>query len=40
MSEKILKALLQLFAIIAKGEGVELGARPLNAAILERFLRK
>lgn len=40
MSEKILKALLQLFAIIAKGEGVGLGERPLNAAILERFLRK
>jgi len=39
MSEKILKALLQLFAIIAKGEDVGLGARPLNAAILERFLR-
>ncbi len=40
MSEKILKALLQLFAIIAKGEGVGLGARPENAAILERFLRR
>jgi ABC-type multidrug transport system ATPase subunit len=40
MSEKILKALLQLFAIIAKGEDVGLGARPLNAAILERFLRR
>ncbi|WKZ66410.1 MAG: ATP-binding cassette domain-containing protein [Flavobacteriales bacterium] len=40
MSEKILKALLQLFAIIAKGEAVALGARPENAAILERFLRK
>lgn len=40
MSEKILKALLQLFAIIAKGEEVGLGARPENAAILERFLRK
>ncbi|MFN3874348.1 MAG: ATP-binding cassette domain-containing protein [Flavobacteriales bacterium] len=40
MSEKILKALLQLFAIIAKGEGVGEGARPLNAAILERFLRR
>lgn len=40
MSEKILKALLQLFAIIAKGEDVGLGARPENAAILERFLRK
>ncbi len=40
MSEKILKALLQLFAIIAKGDGVAEGARPENAAILERFLRK
>ncbi|MBK9148926.1 MAG: ATP-binding cassette domain-containing protein [Flavobacteriales bacterium] len=40
MSEKILKALLQLFAIIARGEAVGLGARPENAAILERFLRK
>jgi len=40
MSEKILKALLQLFAIIAKGEAVGEGARPDNAAILERFLRK
>ena len=40
MSEKILKALLQLFAIIAKGDAVAEGARPDNAAILERFLRK
>ncbi|HRF79340.1 MAG TPA: ATP-binding cassette domain-containing protein, partial [Flavobacteriales bacterium] len=40
MSEKILKALLQLFAIIAKGDAVGEGARPDNAAILERFLRK
>jgi len=40
MSEKILKALLQLFAIIAKGDGVHEGARPENASILERFLRK
>jgi len=40
MSEKILKALLQLFAIIAKGDGVTEGGRPENAAILERFLRK
>ncbi|MCC6939692.1 MAG: ATP-binding cassette domain-containing protein [Flavobacteriales bacterium] len=40
MSEKILKALLHLFAIIAKGEDVAQGARPENAAILERFLRK
>ena len=40
MSEKILKALLQLFAIIAKGEAVAEGARPENAAPLERFLRK
>jgi ABC transport system ATP-binding/permease protein len=40
MSEKILKALLQLFAIIAKGDGVHEGARPENAVILERFLRK
>ncbi|MBX2980392.1 MAG: ATP-binding cassette domain-containing protein [Flavobacteriales bacterium] len=40
MSEKILKALLQLFAIIAKGDGVAEGARPENASILERFLRK
>lgn len=40
MSEKILKALLQLFAIIAKGEAVAQGVRPDNAAILERFLRK
>jgi ABC-type multidrug transport system ATPase subunit len=40
MSEKILKALLQLFAIIAKGDGVQDGARPENASILERFLRK
>ncbi len=40
MSEKILKALLQLFAIIAKGDAVAEGARPENAAILERFLRK
>ena len=40
MSEKILKALLQLFAIVARGEAVGLGARPENAAILERFLRK
>jgi ABC transport system ATP-binding/permease protein len=39
MSEKILKALLQLFAIIAKGDGVAEGARPENAP-LERFLRK
>ncbi|TXI76118.1 MAG: ATP-binding cassette domain-containing protein [Flavobacteriales bacterium] len=40
MSEKILKALLQLFAIIAKGDAVAEGARPDNAAILARFLRK
>ena len=40
MSEKILKALLQLFAIIAKGDAVAQGARPDNAPILERFLRK
>lgn len=40
MSEKILKALLQLFAIIAKGDAVAEGARPDNAHILERFLRK
>jgi len=40
MSEKILKALLQLFAIIAKGDAVAEGARPDNAPILERFLRK
>ncbi|MBK6831337.1 MAG: ATP-binding cassette domain-containing protein [Flavobacteriales bacterium] len=40
MSEKILKALLQLFAIIAKGDAVAEGARPENAVILERFLRK
>lgn len=40
MSEKILKALLQLFAIIAKGDGVHEGVRPENAPILERFLRK
>jgi ABC-type multidrug transport system ATPase subunit len=40
MSEKILKALLQLFAIIAKGDAVADGARPENAAPLERFLRK
>jgi ABC transport system ATP-binding/permease protein len=40
MSEKILKALLQLFAIIARGDGVAEGARPDNAHILERFLRK
>lgn len=40
MSEKILKALLQLFAIIAKGDAVGEGARPDNASILERFLRK
>lgn len=40
MSEKILKALLQLFAIIARGDGVQEGARPENASILERFLRK
>lgn len=40
MSEKILKALLQLFAIIAKGDGVHEGVRPENAVILERFLRK
>jgi hypothetical protein len=40
MSEKILKALLQLFAIIAKGDAVGEGARPDNAAPLERFLRK
>lgn len=40
MSEKILKALLQLFAIIARGDAVAEGARPENAAILERFLRK
>ncbi len=40
MSEKILKALLQLFAIIARGDGVAEGARPDNAPILERFLRK
>jgi hypothetical protein len=32
MSEKILKALLQLFAIIAKGDAVGEGARPDNAA--------
>ncbi len=40
MSEKILKALLQLFAIIAKGDSVGEGMRPDNAAPLERFLRK
>ncbi|MCB0763549.1 MAG: ATP-binding cassette domain-containing protein, partial [Flavobacteriales bacterium] len=40
MSEKILKALLQLFAIIAKGDAVGDGARPDNALPLERFLRK
>jgi ABC-type multidrug transport system ATPase subunit len=40
MSEKILKALLQLFAIIAKGDAVGDGARPENAMPLERFLRK
>ncbi|MEZ4756040.1 MAG: ATP-binding cassette domain-containing protein [Flavobacteriales bacterium] len=40
MSEKILKALLQLFAIIAKGDAVGEGVRPENAAPLERFLRK
>lgn len=40
MSEKILKALLQLFAIIAKGDAVGDGARPDNASPLERFLRK
>lgn len=40
MSEKILKALLQLFAIIARGDGVAEGARPDNAPILDRFLRK
>ena len=40
MSEKILKALLQLFAIIAKGDAVGEGMRPDNAAPLERFLRK
>ncbi len=40
MSEKILKALLQLFAIIARGDGVAEGARPDNAPILERFLRR
>jgi ABC transport system ATP-binding/permease protein len=40
MSEKILKALLQLFAIIAKGDAVGEGVRPDNAAPLERFLRK
>ncbi len=40
MSEKILKALLQLFAIIARGDGVATGARPDNAHILERFLRR
>ncbi len=40
MSEKILNALLQLFAIIARGDAVAEGARPENAAILERFLRK
>ena len=34
MSEKILKALLQLFAIIAKGDAVAEGARPENAVIL------
>lgn len=40
MSEKILKALLQLFAIIARGDAVGEGVRPDNAAPLERFLRK
>lgn len=40
MSEKILKALLQLFAIIAKGDSVGDGARPENSLPLERFLRK
>jgi len=40
MSEKILKALLQLFAIIAKGDPVGEGVRPENALPLERFLRK
>ncbi|MBK6943300.1 MAG: ATP-binding cassette domain-containing protein [Flavobacteriales bacterium] len=40
MSEKILKALLQLFAIIAKGDSVGNGDRPENSLPLERFLRK
>ncbi len=40
MSEKILKALLQLFAIIAKGDRSADEARPDNAVILERFLRR
>lgn len=40
MSEKILKALLQLFAIIAKGDELHAGVQPENAIILERFLRK
>jgi ABC-type multidrug transport system ATPase subunit len=40
MSENILKALLQLFAIIARGDGVGQGARPENASVLERFLRR
>ncbi|MCW5900704.1 MAG: ATP-binding cassette domain-containing protein [Flavobacteriales bacterium] len=40
MSEKILKALLQLFAIIARGDGAADGARAVNALTLERFLRR
>ncbi|MDX9749863.1 MAG: ATP-binding cassette domain-containing protein [Flavobacteriales bacterium] len=38
MSEKILNALLRLFAIIARGDSVDRGMRPENALVLERFL--
>lgn len=40
MSEKILNALLRLFAIIARGDAVAEGVRPENAAALERLLAK
>ena len=39
MSEKILKALLQLFAIIAKVDGTSAAGRS-GAAIVSRFLRQ
>jgi len=40
MSEKILKALLKLFAIIARVEGQMTDGRPSGRGILERFLRQ
>ena len=40
MSEKILKALLKLFAIIARVEGQMADGRPGGRGIVERFLRQ